>query len=69
MKGIGMQKFNMPWQDPFGNYVVQYVLGLQDPQAQSKSWHFWDSWISSLKKVSTTKAGKVGKLVAPFLPR
>ena len=20
-------------QDPFGNYVVQYVLGLQDPQA------------------------------------
>ena len=21
-------------QDPFGNYVVQYVLGLQDPQAK-----------------------------------
>jgi hypothetical protein len=26
-------------QDPFGNYVVQYVLGLQDPQASSAIIH------------------------------
>ena len=48
-------------QDPFGNYVVQYVLGLQDPQAhlafQSESVIFCGLLVCGIVQLSFCESG------------